>query len=545
MSSTTIPCAQGVAPATLAAWRDGALGGREAGRLRAHIADCAACQAQLAAQERADAAIRAQPVPIPDERLWRGVRDGIEHPRRRVGANRSGRPMTRRAILSGIAAVAAIALITVGFARVLQARQTLMRPHGAHATATPNINVTAVPPQTQAIAGTPLRWYGGELPPTAAAYSIQAWLNYAFAVSDGNTAYACLVPAPNSQTVQIWVTHNRAATWTMTQTLQVSVYANVCTVAVDQSNAQQLTVFIANQATGPLAHGLVTRTYLSVDGGSSWRLLSATYELLSVKTAGGATYALQETYNSPATSFPSATIDLVVSRDRLQHWRVIDPPFPAGEAANMFWVAPDGRGVLAMALNDHVKGSQTLWQTADGGAHWSAVAFPHVGFDNPLIAQNPVAGQPWHICEPVYTPNPAPGVVGTTMALYCTADGGETWQARPGLVFTLACPTCGAADERNSNAVTSLVLADDGSLLGLAYGPPQNNVIGLYRLKPGATQWESLGPTPDQPSFFVYAGAPGPHVLWSYPGIQCAGTLPGPMCGNQTTQRALWTTNYV
>ncbi len=556
MSSTTMPCAAGVAATTLAAWRDGALGDSEAERLREHIAGCAACQAQLDAADRADAAIRAQSVPAPDARLWRGVRDGIAHPRehaRRTSGARPGRRPTTRAILGGIAAVAAIALITVGFARVFQLRHTTpITAHGGTPTVIPT--VTAVPEQTHAIVGTPLAWQAATLPPGVSNDPTQGVLTLALAATDGNTAYACFAQATTNLPLQIWVTHDRAVRWTLAGQIPPVGLATDCVLQVDQGDAQRLIANVLGHTTTPSA--TLTLAYRSDDGGVTWQFVSNTafqQELISV---GATSFAIQS--SSASAYSASGDSHLVISHDGRQTWLPIDFALQPHGEVTAFWVTPNGKALLA-AVTDvrHVASTPTtLWQTTDVGAHWRQIATPSTSLENQFVVQSPVSGQPWHICAW----NSQQGANNTIeMSLFCTSDGGAAWVARPGLLISeVQCTNCGTGVSAPTGApgivgatIGGLWLTSDGSLLGYGdYGPVKNGIIqqvtgvGLYRLKAGASQWESLGPIPG--GHFFYVGAPGSGVLGGLSGGSYGGGLPlsVDVGGPENSLRQLGTVTY-
>jgi len=542
MSSTTIPCAQGVSVAMLAAWRDGGLSEREAERLHTHVADCAACRAQLTTADRLDAALRAQPVPTPDERLWRGVRDGIAHPQwhTRGGANRSGRRMTRRALISSIAAVAAIALITVGFARVFQLRQLTTHPRDVHATATPATNVTAVPEQTQAVTGTPLTWQGATLPPGVSSDPTQGILTIALANTDGNTAYTCSAAGIPNPPIQIRVTHDRAVTWTLAGRLPSIGSVSDCALQVDRSDAQRLTANVLG--TNLTTNSSLSLTYLSNDGGGSWALVSNTYSLADLTTVGARVFAIQ--FSSAPSGSSTGSVRLVTSQDDGHTWRPIDQSLVPFGDVDSFWVTADRNNLLAEVRHADIKQPATLWQSTDVGAHWTQVAAPVAGLGNVFIVQEPSVGQPWRICDEADHPLAS----GPQMSLFCTQDGGATWQARPGLSLTAICSNC--PDGSESALVSSLTLTRQGDLLASdLYGPTKNGVIqqvtgwGLYRLDSGASQWASLGPIPG--SAFFYVGAPRTEVLWGLvAGVYGSMTLSANVGGNQNSPRQIGTATY-
>ena len=82
MTTANVSCPLALSPTTIAAWRDGALSADESARIAAHIAGCVACQRELAMYESLDNALRRQPVPASDGRLWRAVRAGMTSNRR-------------------------------------------------------------------------------------------------------------------------------------------------------------------------------------------------------------------------------------------------------------------------------------------------------------------------------------------------------------------------------------------------------------------------------------------------------------------------------
>src|SRR5258707_270784 len=109
MTPATMHCPARVAPATLAAWRDGALSAADAAHVTTHVAACPACRAVLSTYDALDDALRRQPAPEPDERLWRAVQQGMHgrHGARRMRSASMGMPAQR--LGGGLAALAAVA----------------------------------------------------------------------------------------------------------------------------------------------------------------------------------------------------------------------------------------------------------------------------------------------------------------------------------------------------------------------------------------------------------------------------------------------------
>jgi hypothetical protein len=93
----------------------------------------------------------------------------------------------------------------------------------------------------------------------------------------------------------------------------------------------------------------------------------------------------------------------------------------------------------------------------------------------------------------------------------CTFDGGATWSQRASVD-----PAFGH-DGAYSSTTMLLGLTADNALLALdanPYGAPARPAT-IYRLAPGATQWQPLG----QPSEYgvSYLSAPAPGALWAFP----------------------------
>ena len=138
---TISPCAAGLTTDDLSAWRDETLDADQADRIAAHSAGCPACQERLRGFATVATALTAQRIPVPDERLWREVRaailasepaasdDDILYVTTLPGQSGAVTPIPRpsarartrrRRALGTLAAVAAIALVVVGFGRLFQ-----------------------------------------------------------------------------------------------------------------------------------------------------------------------------------------------------------------------------------------------------------------------------------------------------------------------------------------------------------------------------------------------------------------------------------------
>src|SRR5262249_38337395 len=147
-------------------WHDGVLAGDEALRLAAHVPTCAICRGHLADFERLERAIRTERVPDPDGRLWEGVRAHY----RATGANNSLGLRSRlawRPLRSGLGAVAAVLLLTLGFAQLLHLLHRNSGGQGStptpYSTATAPLQKTSIPSETPA--PLPAAWRPSSPPP--------------------------------------------------------------------------------------------------------------------------------------------------------------------------------------------------------------------------------------------------------------------------------------------------------------------------------------------------------------------------------------------
>ncbi|MFI5272072.1 MAG: zf-HC2 domain-containing protein [Ktedonobacterales bacterium] len=512
MSATHQLCALRLDATQLAAWRDGALGDAQATRMAAHIAGCPACQARLDAELRRDGALRAQHVPQPDERLWRDVRAAT-----RGTTAHSRTPIhTLRVVpaLSRIGALAAVLLLVLGFARVYQlrvagpqARATATSGTGAAHTATA---LPARPPAAAPITGQAPTWNPSPLPPNAAPVD-QRVMSLGIAASAGRTAYLCNSSSTGSALApDIWQTSDAGARWSLVGHLPAAGNLAQCALSVDVTNPARVIAVETGQDPATLAQ--IWNILVSDDSGAHWRLVSSTpqQEFDHVTTLGSTSYAVIVT--------GVGTRHLAASHDGLRSWRVIDGPV-AGRITQ-FWTQPDGSALLADvavlgAPSTSSRSPHALWQTLDGGAHWSQLSTPPAeGFA--VQAQSGI--QPWHICGWNYDDaqrhtNP--------VALFCSTDGGTTWTARPGLRQLMACTanTCGG--QAFVAPIEQLDIADDGSLLAVSAGGPQHNGVitqqtgnALYRLPAGSSQWQSLGAI----NALFYVPTPSGGTLWQYVG---------------------------
>lgn len=241
----TARCPERIAPAMLAAWRDGALSATEAAHITAHVGECPACQAEIATYEALDTALRSQPAPEPDERLWRAVR-----------ASRPALASTRRAGTSfrqragRVAALVAVLLLALGFAQVLRGHAPRTTRTSATATTKPVGTPTALPtalPAAPPTNGPQVSWQPAALP--YAPLTDRDILSYGVAPSQGNAAYACHGIADSTgATLTFYSTTDRAQHWrTLTQLHEPSIDLSECMVQVDALDPSRVLVGVRGQ----------------------------------------------------------------------------------------------------------------------------------------------------------------------------------------------------------------------------------------------------------------------------------------------------------
>ncbi len=327
---------------------------------------------------------------------------------------------------------------------------------------------------------------------------------FAVAPGDGNTAYACMVTRRANATeasASVWLTHDRAAHWMEKSSVassQISSAPNsrsLCAVVVDQTGASTAALTVVWQSTPDDFTLSDTSTLATFDGGATWQQLTSPVPAIinQLATWQGSTYAIREVGAGPV---PEPT-DLMLSRDHLRTWQPIDQPITAGQQSGQlffrsFWVNPSSGEILVETDDNTCGGTKQLWDTRDGGQHWTHLPVPAI---QSVFVEAPAAGQAWHICGAQYA---------GFGSLMCSVDGGQSWTSRP-------------------NPGSVVAIADDGAVLETAPGDlsasGSSQQSTLYRLAADASAWQSLGPVPE--SEVSYAPDPTPGVFWS---LQLSGT---------------------
>lgn len=538
MTPATIHCSERVAPATLAAWRDGALSAADAAHITTHVAACSACRAVLSTYDTLDDALRRQRAPEPDERLWRAVQHGTRRMRR------ASKPAQR--LGSGLAALAAVMLLALGFAQVLHNQAVTTVHTSATATTAPQGTPTLLPtaaPASPATNGPRPSWQQARLP--LEPLTDQDILTYAVVPGYGESAYAChAISDRTGGTLTFYRTTDRALHWaTLTQLKEPDVDLSDCMVQVDALDGNRILVQAQGQNMQTLKE--VVWYELSEDGGATWTRLDESATIYGLSTWSRQTYALHLQVTDPQ----HATQRLSFSTDHLHTWQPVDQSLVGPyQGVTNFWLSPSGellaevttwRGTPPSAtptsrLAARQKESVALWSSSDGGAHWALFPAPALSSGQtlpPFVVGQPVAGEPWHICTQYQTQ------FNSAASLACTFDGGRTWSARP-LLCTAA--PCGQA----SLYGTLSFLARDGTVIVMELAPGNDSQFGLYRLPRGSTTWQFLGPTAGSIAFF-FAPTPNGGTLWAYAGGTFAGArLSGSIGGHQALPGVLSTASY-
>jgi hypothetical protein len=493
MSTGTIPaCTLGLTVEVLSAWRDESLPRAERARLAAHLASCPACHDRLAQYDAIAAELRAQPVPVPDARLWAAVRAGM------AGGARSSRSMARARpsaprVWKGLAAVAAALLLVAGFGQVLH---LLTAGRGTPSAArTPTATTGPI---------SALRWQPATFPagfdaaqtPSPSAPTGGVIRTIAVSPATGDTAYACAPPQPGQGPHPlVWVTQDRAAHWTRLTDVPSEGPVDTCAIEADAHDTSAAVAILVRRQD---AHEEVWATF---NGGHTWqRLPTAPHLMDQLTTIGATSYALRMEANRPEAH-------VMVSADHLQTWTAIDADISAAGARPFgLWVNPATSELLVAALRPPATpgGSAltTLWDSRDGGQHWTLLPLNFT--DAVVVVARPTAGKPWVLCvaESAKAATPSP-----TSRILCSTNGGQTWVSRPPLV-----PSSPAA-----GPIRLAAIASDGALLAFMpqWDATHQRISGydLYRFAPRVGQWQTLGPVPEPQALYAPTATGG--LLWS------------------------------
>lgn len=389
-------------------------------------------------------------------------------------------------VLRSFAGVVALAALLAGCAQTTAAA-------APKATASPTSTPTLTP-----LPPAPLQWKHVPLPTASDTDTA-----YAIAPSNGAVVYACAPPHRLDDQIawpRVWVTHDFAAHWSQMASIPADHKNNGCIVQVDQLNPS---IAVAVLTWMPLGAGSLSindmTNYVTFNGGASWRKLTnpQPFEmdvLNGPATRNGVTYAIRGILSGNAVHQ-----GLWVSSDHMTTWRLIDPPGVTADAATV-WVQPTTGEVLAQY--GEPGGPTDLWDSRDGGAHWSRITAPTLVTPSssryPYLAVPASAQAGWTICDSIVR------VTDTAYddSLMCSKDGGMTWVTLPSIT----------PDRTGANSwywtATVYGIASDGAILAVLTTDTTNE---LYRLAPSAQQWQPVG---DLPAAMGYSSISSGNVIW-------------------------------
>lgn len=315
-----------------------------------------------------------------------------------------------------------------------------------------------------------LTWKAVTLPPSVSLQSA----GWAVSPLDGHDAWVCAPGDAGAYTV--WATQDAAATWQRVGTFTAATSEPArCSLRADQTSTHGL---MADLSWGCGECGTLRDMALySADGGLQWRQLAGYLGPQEIASFRGGAVAIM--FGTAATPSSNAS-NLVISSDGFQTWRAIRPAALATDDGFFrFWLAPDGSALIAASYNN------TLWRTADLGAHWTQIPTPdeQTGLATWLSQRNT-----FHLCG--WTSS-------DQMQIHCSDDLGAHWSETPAQTETLPCMKCGVGVSTQTQPCPPSSMAPDGSLLtACADSTPTGPASAIYRLPAGGAVWQRVGTAP-------------------------------------------------
>ncbi|HEY1387479.1 MAG TPA: hypothetical protein VGF38_02955 [Ktedonobacterales bacterium] len=526
-------CALGLTSADLSAWRDEALAPDETSRIGAHSEGCPACQERLRGFEAIAATLQAQRVPVPDGRLWQAVFAALSTGQRTTNddtitgeylvPDQSGNrnPISqsptpprswRGRALGTLAAVAAIALVVVGFGQLFQSGAS-NRPQPFQ-----------------------LHWRQISLPGGMGKNLTEGTALTVFP-ANGSVAWICqsgteAAPGP----LRIWRTTNAETTWRSVEAPQLT-HAFDCEIQLDQLNPD-VAVLDLDAFVHPPQSQAQHATYITFDGGASWHdapFFDLTGEFA---TLNGAIYAIRPD-NSDANR-------LEISRDGAQTWNYVDDAIHAQKLMpTQFWANPNTGMLLVQAISMTGDGLRSLWTVDVSGNSWRSL----MTVTNASVIASPATDGHWNMCSILAGPHADPKRQNIyPYHIYCGTDATSQWTTRPALGYTsspggtIATPCSGCIQVPSTIGQTKqLAIANDGAVIIVfvdrfdSSGAPIG--ASLYRLPAGSSTWQNGGALPIGASAFgatqlgstvIFTPRPGGGMLWAMPD-QDHGSHTGPV----------------
>lgn len=447
---TAYDCPLDVSAATLSAWRDGLLDARATAQLQAHVYDCAACQARLAAFDRLGATLRSGGAdPNLREPVWAGLRARILRDGGRKWTH--GRP----AVWGGGIATVAAALLVVLFLALFAGHAR----HNGPTTGTPAVQATASPSATPAATATrqPTAPVGGAGWSNVFSTANLGGPILAFAPSDPQIAYICGVASAGATT--LFASSDGGASYQPSGALPAS---GQCNPSVDPTDPRDVAVAIQTSSSS-------TNLYRSRDGGATWQPLPLGG--FSVMTMGWQDGALWATAAVEDSGGPGLT-ELWVSRNGGAMTEVDqNGNVPNGVSLTnlnhaAFITGHDAIVYIVFGQTTAQPISETAIRSVDNGVTWAPVKFMDGSRLVDVVTTTPDA----KTLVGIYDSQNSQVVI--------SHDDGATWLKLPGA-------------PSNVTAFDTIWATPDGSVLAVSsqYGMAQNPDNNLYALAAGAPSW--------------------------------------------------------
>lgn len=419
-------------------------------------------------------------------------------------------PRPRLVLISVVAGMLTVALVLLLAGCGASTSANMGGVLGAAATATPTLTASTIVPGPQ------LQWRAVTAPSRSAA-------SLAVAPGDGDVAYTLTAPSQGGTQAQSFVTHDAGASWTPGGTMAVGsppstsndakpfmLQGGITVAAGDPTMAVSSTVWLQAGESGDVS---LFSNSVTFDSGAHWQQLSGHATFRQLSSYQGRIYALRMAGGASGDHL------LFVGTAQMATWQAIDAALPAPVLA--FWLDPSS-GALLAETDGQGTASDLFYSSADGGASWAKLPAPQLDpATQQWAVQQPSSGRPLQICGsagPTW-PN-GQGIGAKPATLTCSTDGGQSWQTRPAL-NTVAYSPKGYDYYTPAGLVA---IAADGSLLATGGAA----AVHMYRLRPGDSVWQDLGPLPSSISPIGYYPTPSGALLWTsgQQGVQVASYPP-------------------
>lgn len=366
-------------------------------------------------------------------------------------------------------------------------------------------------------ARTPAQWHQVNPPPGASRLA-------SLAVSPVNGADAWDCESADPYTYLIWATTDAGAHWHRAGAIATSREANAtspvyCRLITDQANPQVLAADFAYppDPPDPNTPTKYDRSYISQDGGVTWRPVPGKIQMEALTTSGSSLYALVDD-----TSFAVFKPHVIVSTNSLETWQAIPLPgdsvtraATSGKDVRLYGgPGADGLIVSVEGLSERLSLGYLNFSTRS----WTPIHLSTFTARQLQVHQMPITWLPaqhtWMICIGTLNVVASPPQTGL---LRCTTDDGATWRDRP---FPMDASGAPLQDASGAPCVPS-TLTNVGALLAwcatTAVTPGISSVLHprsghLLRLALSSSRWVDLGPL-EGGDFGISANG---QVVWSF-----------------------------